>query len=390
MDCRGDSLSYLAPRPIAFPRLNLKRVRLRSILVLLAAAGVAGPAVSAQSANRIAERIDSAQVRVLPNHHPLWAVSANDAGAVPANQAFESLTLVLARSPEQEQAFEQLLADQQNPASPDYDHWLTPDEVGERFGLSDQDIATITGWLQSQGLHVNWVAPNRVFIGFGGTAADIGRAFQTEMHYYNVNGAQRHSVNSDPMIPAALAPSDQGRSRFLHHRRATNHRISAVQSTSPQLTASDGSHNVTPADFNIIYDVPSSLTGAGTTIGIVSWSRTNFADFDNFRSKTGATFPNPTEVVPTAYGGIDPGPALTSPPSGSSSTLGGQEEATLDVLRAGSVAPAATLLLVVSSPSGSNDGIGADAQYLINTKPVPAQAINISFGACELAPERRA
>ncbi len=119
------------------------------------------------------------------------------------------------------------------------------------------------------------------------------------------------------------------------------------------------------------------------TIGIVSWSRTNSADFDNFRSKTGATFSNPTEVVPTAYGGIDPGPALTSPPSGSSSTLGGQEEATLDVLRAGSVAPAATLLLVVSSPSGANDGIGADAQYLVNTKPVPAQVMNISFGACE-------
>ena len=383
MDCRGDSLSYLAPRPIAFPRLNLKRVRLRSILVLLAAAGVAGPAVSAQSANRIAERIDSAQVRVLPNHHPLWAVSANDAGAVPANQAFESLTLVLARSPEQEQAFEQLLADQQNPASPDYDHWLTPDEVGERFGLSDQDIATIAGWLQSQGLHVNWVAPNRVFIGFGGTAADIGRAFQTEMHYYKVNGAQRHSVNSDPMIPAALVPAIKAVRGFYTIDEQPNHRISAVQSTSPQLTASDGSHYVTPADFNMIYDVPSSLTGAGTTIGIVSWSRTNFADFDNFRSKTGATFPNPTEVVPTAYGGIDPGPALTSPPSGSSSTLGGQEEATLDVLRAGSVAPAATLLLVVSSPSGSNDGIGADAQYLVNTKPAPAQVMNISFGACE-------
>jgi pseudomonalisin len=383
MDCLGDSLSYLAPWPITFPRLNPKWMGLRFILVLLAAAGVAGPALSAQSANRIAGKIDSAQVRVLPNHHPLWAVSANDAGTVPANQAFESLTLVLARSPEQEQAFEQFLAGQQNPASPDYEHWLTPDEVGQRFGLSDQDVAAITGWLQSQGLHVNWVAPNRVFIGFGGTAADIGRAFQTEMHYYKGNGPQRHSVNSDPMIPAALAPAIKAVRGLYTIDEQPNHRVSALQSASPQLTASDGSHYVTPADFNTIYDVPSSLTGAGTTIGIVSWSRTNPADFNNFRSKTGATFSNPTEVVPTAYGGIDPGPALTSPPSGSSSTLGGQEEATLDVLRAGSVAPAATLLLVVSSPSGSNDGIGADAQYLVNTKPVPAQVMNISFGACE-------
>ena len=382
MDCRGDSLICLVPRLVTIPRLNLKWTRLRSGLALLAAVGVAGPVLAAQSANRIAERVDSAQVRMLPNHHPLWAASANDAGAVPANQAFESLTLVLGRSPEQEKAFEQFLADQQNPASPDYHLWLTPDEVGQLFGLSDQDFATITGWLQSQGLHVNWVAPNHIFIGFGGTAADVGRAFQTEMHYYKVNGAQRISVNSNPMIPAALAPVLKAvRGLYTINEQPTHH-ISAVENASPELTVG-GSHYITPNDFDTIYNVPASVTGAGVTIGIVSWSRTNPADFNNFKSKTGATFSNPTEVIPTAYGGIDPGPALTTPPSGSSPTLGGQGEATLDVIRAGGVAPAASLLLVVSSPSGSNDGIGADAQYLVNTTPVPAQVMSISFGACE-------
>ena len=74
------------------------------------------------------------------------------------------------------------------------------------------------------------------------------------------------------------------------------------------------------------------------TIGIVDESRTDFADFDNFRYLTGANFSNPTEIVPTAFGGVDPGPAYTSPPGGSIST-GEQGEATLDVLRAGSVAP---------------------------------------------------
>jgi pseudomonalisin len=382
MDCRGDFVSCLPPWSTIIPRMKLKWIRLKYGLALLAAVGIAGPAFSAQSANRIAERIDSAQVRALPNHHPLWAAPANDAGTVLANQPLESLTLILARSPEQEQAFERLLADQQNPASPDYHHWLTPDEVGERFGLSDQDIATITGWLQSQGLHVNWIAPNRVFIGFGGTAANVGRAFQTVMHYYTVNGARRISVNSNPMIPAALAPVIKAVRGLYSIDEQPAHRVSAVENVSPQLTAG-GSHYMTPNDFDTIYDVPVSVTGAGVTIGIVSWSRTNSADFNNFKSKTGATFTNPTEVIPTVYGGIDPGPALTAPPSGSSSTLGGQEEATLDVIRAGGVAPAASLLLVVSSPSGANDGISADAQYLVNTTPVPAQVMSISFGACE-------
>ena len=301
---------------------------------------------------------------------------------MPADLPLNQLTLVLSRSPEKEQAFEQFLADQQNPASPDFHHWLTPVEVGERFGLSDQDIATISGWLQSQGLQVNWVAPSRMFIGFGGTAANVGRAFQTQMQYYNVGDAKKLSVDSDPTVPAAILPAIKGIRGLYTIDERPNHIVSGVQTASPQLSVS-GTHYVTPADFNLIYNVPTAYTGAGVTVGILSWAHTNFADFDNFRSKTGVSFPNPTEVIPTAFGGVDPGPALTAPPSGSSTLLGAQEEATLDVLRVGSVAPAANLLLVISSQNDGNDGIGTDAQYLVGTNPVPAKVMSISFGACE-------
>jgi subtilase family serine protease len=365
-------------------RNTFSRVRLHSALALFAAAAFASPAMYAQSANRITQSVDASRAQTLPNHHPLWASSENSTGIVPASLSLNELTLVLSRSPQQEQAFQQFLADQQNPVSTDFHHWLTPVEVGERFGLSDQDIATITGWLQSQGLRIDWIAPSRIFIGFGGTAADVGHAFQTEMHYYNVGGTQRISVNTDPLIPAALVPAIKAIRGLYSIDEHPTHHISAAESASPQLTTSTGTHYIAPNDFNIIYDVPSGFTGAGTTIGIVSWSHTNPVDFDNFKSKTGATFTDPTEVVPTAFGGIDPGPALTAPPAGGSSTLAGQEEATLDVIRAGSVAPAANLLLLVSSPSGSGNGIGADAQYLVNTTPVPAQVMSISFGACEL------
>ena len=239
---------------------------------------------------------------------------------------------------------------------------------------------------QSKGLHVNWVAPSGIFIGFGGTAADIGRAFQTELHYYKVSGAQRISVNSDPMIPAAIASTIKAvRGLYTINEQPTHH-VRAVEIASPQLTLSNGSHFITPDDFDTIYDVPSSLTGAGETIGIVAQSRTDFADFTNFRNQTDATFSNPTEVIPTAYGGVDPGPAYTSPPSGGAS-IGDQGEATLDVLRSGSVAPAASLLLVAASESSG--GVGTDAQYLVETTPVPAHVMSISFGECESSAGRR-
>ncbi|HEX4030851.1 MAG TPA: Ig-like domain repeat protein, partial [Terracidiphilus sp.] len=353
-----------------------KLLLLNALAVLLAA--LCGTTLHAQTPNQITRQVDLGQLRTLPSQHPLWASAANDLGAVSGNQSLPAMTIVLARSAGQEQALDQLLAEQENPASPAYHQWLTPEEFGQRFGLSDQDLTAVTGWLQSQGLRVSWVSPSRMFVGFTGTAADVGRAFGTEVHSYRVNGRQLTSVNSDPTIPQALAPAIRSvRGLYSVEDRPLNHL------STPQLTVGAGTstlHFIAPADFNSIYDVPASLTGAGETIGIAAESRTDMADFSYFRQQTGASFNDPTEVVPTAFGGADPGPAYSSPPTdGGSADL--QTEATLDVQRAGSVAPGANLLVVAASTASG--GVAADAQYLVQTSPAPAQVMNISFGDCE-------
>jgi subtilase family serine protease len=334
---------------------------------------------SAQVSNRIDARFDTAQVQVLRDHHPQWAIPANSTGPASSDLV---LTLVLARSSEQQAAFDKLVVDQQNPKSPEFHHWLTPAEVGERFGLSDSDIATITGWLQSQGLHANWVSPSRIFIGFGGRADVVGHAFHTEVRNYRVNGVDRFSVTSDPMIPSGLAPvirSIQGLYTIEEHPTS---RMIPARMASPTATTSNGAHFITPEDFQKIYDGAVSYTGSGETIGIVGRSRTYFEDILAFDSVTN-TPPNiPIEVIPTAFGGVDPGPPLTAPPT-SGAIFGDQGEATLDVIRSGSTAPNANILLVVAT--AASGGIGVDAQYLVETFPVPAQVMSISFGYCESA-----
>ena len=157
------------------------------------------------------------------------------------------------------------------------------------------------------------------------------------------------------------------------------HAARPMHMASPDLTSQSGDHFITPADFATIYDLPSGTDGSGENIGIVGVSRTDFADFTEFRGLTGTSFPDPIEIVPTAFGGVDPGPALTAPPS--SGGPGGQGEATLDVLRAGSTANGAQIKLVVAT--SQSGGIGVDAQYLVQTTPLPAQVMTISFGACE-------
>lgn len=348
----------------------------------LALASFSGAAHGQTARPLITKPVDPARLQVLADHHPLWANAANDAGPVVLKQAMEALAVVVARPAEQENVFEKFLADQQDPASPEYHHWLTPAQVGERFGPSDADIDAIAGWLQSQGLHVNWVAPSKLFIGFGGTAGDVSRAFGAELRHYRVNGVDRISVASDPMVPEAVAPAIKAVHGLYTIDEAPQHDAATMDWDSPEITASNGTHYIGPGDFYNIYSLPNGITGAGITIGIAGRSRTNAADFSNFKTLFGSSFSNPTEIVPTAFGGVDPGPAYTAPP-GTGVSIGDQSEATLDVLRTGSVAPGAQLLLVVATQASG--GIETDAQYLVNTTPAPVQVMTISFGACELA-----
>ena len=350
--------------------------RVFSIIPLLAALSGVCAAQDTEIADRVLQSVDTSQVQTLPNHFPQWATAENDRGALPADKELSGFTIVLARSAQQEAALEALIEDQQNPASPEYHQWLTPVQVGERFGLSQSDIAAVTGWLQSQGLHVQFVSNSRLFIGFNGNAADLGRAFQAEFHNYSVNGSPLVSVSSEPKIPQALSPVIKAVRGLFTVDDKPQHFARVEHNASPEFTLSSGvQYAVVPADFATIYDLPASVTGSGVTIGIVGESRVDAADLTEFRSLTGSTMQTPTEIVPTAYGGVEPGPAATTTQNPVPEAQG---EATLDVTRSGSVAPGAAIDLVVSST-----GLDPDAQYLVDTNPVPAQVMSISFGSCE-------
>ncbi|HWA93257.1 MAG TPA: protease pro-enzyme activation domain-containing protein [Terracidiphilus sp.] len=351
-------------------------------VLLLALAGLTGSALCAQSGTGTASATNTQSLATLRDHHPAWANPQDEIGPLAPDSPISGLTLVLSRTAEKEAEFKKFLAEQQNPASPQYHHWLTPAEVGERFGPSQQELNSITNWLWSQGLQVKWIAPSGMFVGFGGKAADVNRAFHTELKSYRVHGLQRMSVASEPMIPATIASMVKSVHGLYTIENHPYHHLAARETVNPNLTISNGVNFITPGDFKTIYDGVVSTSGSQQTIGIVGRARTDFDDFNNFQRLTNTPFQSPTEVVPTAFGGVDPGPAYTSPPP-TGTDLGEQSEATLDVMRAGSVAPNANLLLVVAT--SASGGIAADTQYLVQTTPLPAQIITISFGACESA-----
>ena len=159
---------------------------------------------------RIVDRIDESNLVTLKgNTHPA-ANAKNDRGRVSPDLPMTDLILVLSRSPEQQAAFEKFVAGQYDPESPDFHHWLTPEEVGEKFGPSETDIAAISNWLTGHGFSVDEVTNDRMSIRFSGTAAQVESTFHTEIHNLVVKNVAHIGNMSDPQIPAALAPAVVG------------------------------------------------------------------------------------------------------------------------------------------------------------------------------------
>jgi len=141
---------------------------------------------------------------VLRGNVPPQATPENDAGPVRPSFKMTGLAIQFKRSPAQQHALDQLLKDQQDPASPRYHKWVTPEEIAERFGLSRADIGRISSWLRSHGFRIGQVGRGREWITFSGTAKQVNEAFHVEIRRYRVENKLHYANSSDPSIPAAF------------------------------------------------------------------------------------------------------------------------------------------------------------------------------------------
>ncbi len=157
---------------------------------------LASVALQSQTANRapaliheklIHAKVDEDKLVTLPGNTRPEANAENDLGAVSDALSLDHMMLQLKRSPQQEHAAEQLVADLHNPQSPNFHHWLSASDFGKNYGLAESDIQTITNWLESQGFVVNFVYPSGMLIDFSGNAGQVKRAFRTSIHNLSVD-----------------------------------------------------------------------------------------------------------------------------------------------------------------------------------------------------------
>ena len=152
--------------------------------------------------DRISAPIDARRTVVLKGHiHPM-AQPRFDQGPVDPAFRVGYVTLMLKKTDAQQAALEQLLQQQQDPASPNYHDWLTPEQYADRFGVSQSDLDKITAWLQSEGFSVEYTARGRNWLAFSGTAGQVRTTFHTEIHRYRVEGEMHFAAAAEPSVPA--------------------------------------------------------------------------------------------------------------------------------------------------------------------------------------------
>src|SRR5713226_3335726 len=367
--------------------------KLGSFSLIVLAVLIASSAVNAQVESglharpRITQSVDDMNRVVLEgNTHP-EARPANDRGAVANDFAMEHMLLQLKRSPEQEQAVQQFIDELQTKGSPNFHQWLTAQEFGERFGLAKPDLDAVTGWLESQGFRVNVVYPSGMLIDFSGTAAQVRKAFQTEIHHLEVKG-ERHVGNiSDPRIPAALAPVIAG-VVSLHNFRP--HPMYHLRKANREFTFTDILGNTTyavvPADLAKIYNFNplfnSGISGQGQTIVLIEdtdvFSASDWSTFRQTFGLSGYTSASFTQVHP---------PAPPAQPANNCATPGviapNDAEAILDAEWASASAPSAAIEMAACADTSTTFGGLIAIQNLINASPLPPSIMSISYGQCE-------
>jgi subtilase family serine protease len=141
---------------------------------------------------------DAQDMVQLTGNHPT-AITAEPAGPIAPDRVLKMTITVKVRNPA---ALDRFLAEQQDPNSPNYQKWLTPQEFAERFGPDPAQFKALRDWLVEQEFKIVSADLAQRSITFTGTGDQAERVFHTKIMTYP--GGSYANV-TDPSIPAQFA-----------------------------------------------------------------------------------------------------------------------------------------------------------------------------------------
>jgi len=329
------------------------------------------------------------------------ATAANDRGRLNDAYQIDHMFLLLQRSPEREQALVTMIDQLHNPKSASFHQWLSPEQLGQNYGVAPSDVQKVTRWLQFHGFTVNSVYPNRMLVDFSGTSGQVRESFRTEMHQLSVNGESHISNMSDPEIPAELAGLVKGVVSLNDFKpRKMLRRV--LTRPGPQYTlgpacgfltslrdASPNCEALMPADLETIYNInpllSAGITGKGQTVVVIEDEDAySLGDWNSFRKVGGLARAYPYGSISQTHPAPPTGANNCTDPGDLSDTT--DDEVAIDMEWASAAAPNAAIVVSVCADTRTTFGGLIALQNLLNAPGANTTGpaiVSISYGESE-------
>lgn len=329
-------------------------------------------------ANRIAGETSSRPMAIISGTlHPLTRL-AIDLGEVNPGMQMETLVLNTSLNDAQRKDLDALLQALQGPGSPEYHKWLTQEQFGARYGLTEADLDKALGWLTAQRLTVKRVARSRNAIYFSGTAERVAAAFHTQLHHYQFHGRKHYANATRLEVPEEIA------SLLLNVRGLDNFRPNSnlhKKAATPNYTYGSTQHYLTPGDWMTIYNlIPvynSGYDGSGIHVGVVGQTYAPPADIEKFTQNAGIGEPHLDYVCISTADCTDT--------AGISSD--DWMEADVDIEWVAGMAPGATVDYVYAAGNDTTQDVFSALQHAIqdyqSSSGLVLPVISMSYTECE-------
>ena len=281
--------------------------------------------------------------------------SAHVIGAASAQQQVDlSIGLQMRNQPE----LAGLLTALYNPSSPQYHHFLTPQQFTAEFAPTPAQQQQVTDYLRGAGITVNSVSSNGLLINARSTVAQAEAAFQVQINNYQSGGRQFYANASAPMIPSPVASlilsvgglDNSVRLRPLAHR------------------AQQPLAGYKQADLVGAYDMAplhqADVLGNNQTVAVFELDGYQQSDISQFLSQNNLGQPSITNVLVDGFDG---------------SAGAGAIEVELDIDVVAEIAPKAAQIVY----EGPNTTQGVNDTYNQIVTDNKAQITTISWGECE-------
>ncbi len=277
--------------------------------------------------------------RRLNGHVPAAARALLPESDTPVEKRLDLAIGLPVRDPAALEAFVREVSD---PASPNFRHYLSPEQFTERFGSTEAEYQAVINFAEANGLTVMATHPNRMIVDVNGSVADVQRTFHIRLRNFRhpTEGRTFFAPDTDPIVDAPVPIIQVSGLSDYWIPRPRSHQTS-LQTVRPNVAPRVGSGpngSLRGNDFRAAYVPGTSLTGAGQTVGLLQFDGYNPNDISAYLTGAGLNAVPLQNVLLDGFAGrpgVDNG------------------EVCLDIETAIAMAPGLSKIIVYEAPKSS-------------------------------------